>query len=129
MAIPAHASLSWQAVISDIQALLLYAYDSTPMRQELRSYDSSRIAAARLKSRWKSVARIVRKIPFTQLGGKITIQDNSIFIATGSSFRRRTGSITCQLYSQCIRKYSFTDFLHADWYLRLGGTQPILCME
>ena len=81
MAIPTHASLSWQAIISDIQALLSYAYDSILMRQELSSYDSSLIAAARLKSRGKSVARMVRKIPFAQPVGKITIQDKFDFFS------------------------------------------------
>ena len=78
MAIPTHASVSWQAMISDIQALLSYTYDSILMRQELNSYEFNLHVAVLLKSRAMSVCRMMKKYP-VDLMSKISIQQKFEF--------------------------------------------------
>jgi low-affinity ferrous iron transport protein len=59
LAIPLHHSIKWQIIISDIQAILSYAFDSLLMRQQLNSYRNAILAAAELRSRTVSHARML----------------------------------------------------------------------
>ena len=54
-----HDTLDWQVLISDIQAILSYMFDSLLMRQQLNSYDETLAAAAQLRSRALSNRRML----------------------------------------------------------------------
>lgn len=51
----------WVAVISDVQAILCYVFDSFLMRQLLREYSEQRSAMAEIKSRCNSHRRMLAK--------------------------------------------------------------------
>lgn len=54
-----HADLNWQVLISDIQAILGYFFDSLLMRQQLNAYGRALSASAQLRSRALSHRRML----------------------------------------------------------------------
>jgi low-affinity ferrous iron transport protein len=61
----------WVAMISDVQAILCYVFDSFLMRQLLREYSEQRSAMAVIKSRYNSQRRMLYKIK-DKMGSKAT---------------------------------------------------------
>lgn len=59
LGIPLHNDLNWQVLISDIQAILSYFFDSLLMRQQLNAYNDALSAAAQLRSRALSHRRML----------------------------------------------------------------------
>lgn len=57
---------NWQVVISDVQSLLCYIYDSFLVRHELNSYSDNMIAIAQLQSRSHSHLRMLRTLKAQQ---------------------------------------------------------------
>jgi low-affinity ferrous iron transport protein len=55
-------SLTWQAMISDVQAILSYVFDSFLMRQQMNGYEDSLGVWAELRSRGSSSNRMLRKL-------------------------------------------------------------------
>ena len=55
-------SAKWTAVISDVQAILCYVFDSFLMRQLLREYSEQQEAMAEMKSRRNSHERMLAKL-------------------------------------------------------------------
>ncbi|KAL1984647.1 hypothetical protein VTN96DRAFT_8773 [Rasamsonia emersonii] len=62
LSIPFHDSLTWQALISDVQAILSYVFDSFLMRQQLNGYEDVLVVTAELRSRGASHNRMLRKL-------------------------------------------------------------------
>jgi len=61
--------LEWKALISDVQAILCYVFDSFLMRQLLNAYEEDRLAAAEIRSRLISHTRMLVKLK-ARLGSK-----------------------------------------------------------
>lgn len=55
-------SETWQVAISDVQAILSYAFDSLLVRQQLNMYDREIIVAAQMRSRMQSNMRMLSKV-------------------------------------------------------------------
>lgn len=55
-------SSSWEVIISDVQAIVSYLFDSLLVRQQLNSYEDEMAVAAELQSRILSHARMLRKV-------------------------------------------------------------------
>jgi len=55
-------SENWQVIISDVQAILTYVFDSLLMRQQLNSYGSLLKDTASLRSRASSMKRMLKKL-------------------------------------------------------------------
>ncbi|KAF7588926.1 low-affinity Fe(2+) transport protein [Aspergillus hancockii] len=53
---------SWQVLISDVQAIISYVFDSFLVRQQLNAYEEEMIVAAELQSRTLSHKRMLAKI-------------------------------------------------------------------
>lgn len=53
---------NWAALISDIQAIISYLFDSLLMRQQLNGYERQVRAAASLRSRTQSQKRMMRRV-------------------------------------------------------------------
>ncbi|KAL1969789.1 hypothetical protein VTN77DRAFT_7298 [Rasamsonia byssochlamydoides] len=62
LGIPFHGSLTWQALISDVQAILSYVFDSFLMRQQMNGYEDVLAVTAELRSRGASHNRMLRKL-------------------------------------------------------------------
>ena len=62
LGIPFGGSADWAVIISDVQAIVSYIFDSFLMRQQLNEYDRDMRASAMLRSRIVSHKRIVREI-------------------------------------------------------------------
>lgn len=57
-----HHSMQWAVIISNVQAIVSYVFDSFLMRQQLNEYDRDIRAAAMLRSRAHTQKRMVHKI-------------------------------------------------------------------
>jgi low-affinity ferrous iron transport protein len=57
-----HDNLQWQALISDIQAILSYVFDSFLVRQQTNAYEDLMNGAAQLRSRGITHERTLRKL-------------------------------------------------------------------
>ena len=55
-------SSSWEVIISDVQAVVSYAFDSLLVRQQLNSYEDEMAVAAELQSRILSHSRMLKKV-------------------------------------------------------------------
>jgi len=55
-------SVNWQVIISDVQAILSYIFDSLLMRQQLNGHENFLLVLAQLKSRSLSHERMLRTI-------------------------------------------------------------------
>lgn len=62
LGIPYGGSPEWAVIISDVQAIVSYVFDSLLMRQQLNAYDTHLRASARLRSRSLSHRRMLRYI-------------------------------------------------------------------
>jgi low-affinity ferrous iron transport protein len=62
LGIPFGTTLTWQALISDVQATLTYVFDSFLMRQQLNGYEEHITVAAELRSRVASNRRMVGRL-------------------------------------------------------------------
>jgi low-affinity ferrous iron transport protein len=62
LGIPFHDDLTWPALISDIQAILSYIFDSLLMRQQTNGYEDLLTGAAELRSRTITHNRTLRKL-------------------------------------------------------------------
>ena len=62
LGIPFGSSADWAVIISDVQAIVSYIFDSFLMRQQLNEYDRDMRASAMLRSRTISHKRMVREI-------------------------------------------------------------------
>lgn len=63
---------NWQVIISDVQALLCYVYDSLLVRQQLNQYDDNMAAIAQLQSRSASHLRMLRMLKHDSLEAEKT---------------------------------------------------------
>ncbi|KIW36998.1 uncharacterized protein PV06_10896 [Exophiala oligosperma] len=77
-------SEDWQVVISDVQAVFCYVFDSLLMRQQLNSYESSFRLAASFQSRAVGTRRMLRQLKSQEVAdhipaGDIAIQHNSMW--------------------------------------------------
>jgi low-affinity ferrous iron transport protein len=63
---------TWQVIISDIQAILSYAFDSLLMRQQTNMYDREILVAVQMQSRIKSHVRMLSK-----LSGELSSQEKT----------------------------------------------------
>ncbi|KIW13340.1 hypothetical protein PV08_08528 [Exophiala spinifera] len=68
-------SEDWQVVISDVQAVFCYIFDSLLVRQQLNSYDRSIRISVTLVSRSGSVRRMLRQVANCELGTGISTRD------------------------------------------------------
>jgi low-affinity ferrous iron transport protein len=59
LGIPFGRTSSWQVIISDVQAIICYIFDSFLVRQQLNEYDNEMKAAAQVQSRLISHARML----------------------------------------------------------------------
>ncbi|KAE8352294.1 Low affinity iron permease-domain-containing protein [Aspergillus coremiiformis] len=64
---------SWQVLISDIQAIISYIFDSFLVRQELNSYEEEMVAVAELESRMLSHQRMLAKA-----SQRLAVQDKKV---------------------------------------------------
>jgi low-affinity ferrous iron transport protein len=62
LGIPFHNNQKWQIMISDIQAILSYVFDSLLMRQQLNTYEEALLTAAQLRSRPLSHRRMLLNV-------------------------------------------------------------------
>jgi low-affinity ferrous iron transport protein len=65
-------SVQWAVIISDVQAIICYIFDSFLMRQQLNEYESNVRVAAMLRSRNKSHKRMLRAILGSRHYGMLT---------------------------------------------------------
>ena len=75
LGIPYGHSEDWQVVISDVQAVFCYIFDSLLMRQQLNSYDRSVRISATFLSRAGSIRRMLRQVRNRELAGGIPTRD------------------------------------------------------
>ncbi|KAJ8607001.1 hypothetical protein MRB53_040598 [Persea americana] len=75
LGIPFYDSVDWQVVISDVQAILCYIFDSLLMRQQLNTYDEGIAVAAQLQSRGLSHVRMLEKVKMMLENGEIVHSD------------------------------------------------------
>jgi low-affinity ferrous iron transport protein len=59
------SSETWQVIISDVQAILSYVFDSLLVRQQMNMYDREMAVAAQIQSRLKSHIRMLSKVSST----------------------------------------------------------------
>ncbi|GAB7336936.1 hypothetical protein MBLNU13_g01775t2 [Cladosporium sp. NU13] len=62
--------IDWQVMISDVQAILSYLFDSLLMRQQLNGYEEALRVSAELRSRGASNLRMLRQITRDSCGGR-----------------------------------------------------------
>lgn len=60
--VPTKASVTWQSIISDAQAIFCYIYDSLLMRQQLQENEQLLATSGLLRSRMSSINRMVKKL-------------------------------------------------------------------
>uniref|UniRef100_A0A093UTT0 Low-affinity iron/zinc ion transport protein fet4 n=1 Tax=Talaromyces marneffei PM1 TaxID=1077442 RepID=A0A093UTT0_TALMA len=61
LGIPFGRTENWQVIISDVQAIFSYAYDSLLVRQQINMYDREMMVAAQMQSRIRSHLRMLSK--------------------------------------------------------------------
>lgn len=79
-------SEDWQVVISDVQAVFCYVFDSLLMRQQLNLYDRSFKVAAHFQSRAVGTGRMLRQVKNQEVvddvsAGEVMVQHNSMWSA------------------------------------------------
>jgi low-affinity ferrous iron transport protein len=62
LGIPYNATLLWQALISDVQAVISYLFDSLLMRQQLNGYEEHQMMSVEIQSRTSSHLRMVQQV-------------------------------------------------------------------
>ncbi|PWY92197.1 metal ion transporter [Aspergillus heteromorphus CBS 117.55] len=62
LGIPYGRTASWQVIISDVQAIVSYIFDSLLVRQLLNGYEDEMVAAAQVQSRLATHARLLRAL-------------------------------------------------------------------
>lgn len=139
MAIPTHASLNWQAIIADVQALFTYVYDSLLMRQELNSYDQGLSAAAQLMSRGSSISRMLRHNTWKRTSllesyshriEDVRLPKENWLDCTSTMFSRYLGSIPV-LCAYCIGIFIWIGLGHYcnwsnEWQLYINTATAVL---
>ncbi|QIX02510.1 hypothetical protein AMS68_008027 [Peltaster fructicola] len=77
LGIPYYDSIDWQVVISDVQAILSYIFDSLLMRQQLNTYDEGILVAAQLQSRSHANSRMLEKVERMLATGELVRSEKS----------------------------------------------------
>ena len=113
-------SLTWQAVISDAQAIFSYMFDSLLMRQQLNGYEEHQAVAAEMRSRIGSHTRLLKELTAgleederarlvisaenqSQVDFDVELPPEKFFGRVATAFSRILGHIiTVTLYWICI---------------------------
>ncbi|OXV09318.1 hypothetical protein Egran_02919 [Elaphomyces granulatus] len=113
-------SLTWQAVISDAQAIFSYMFDSLLMRQQLNGYEEHQAVAAEMRSRIGSHTRLLKELTAgleederarlvvsaenqSQVDFDVELPPEKFFGRVATAFSRVLGHIaTITLYWVCI---------------------------
>lgn len=76
LGIPFGRTENWQVIISDVQAIFSYAFDSLLVRQQMNMYDREMMVAAEMQSRVRSHLRMLSKA-----GAGLTQDQNTALLA------------------------------------------------